>query len=183
MRTIIFFSKYMESWFPYPDHVTIFGNVTLSNVCCSGHGILTYSLLRVRIYDVFLKSLYIWKYCRKKSNFTRTDVTLVTPLCHTFYSTTSFNASEFDSCALDVEIWSWVNYQQPSQVTQPRLEAHSIFVWRLTYFQFKECPLVPKQLVFPFFRLTKQPLEVFYQKMFSKILQNPQENTCARVSF
>ena len=138
MRTIIFFSKYMESWFPYPDHVTIFGNVTLSNVCCSGHGILTYSLLRVRIYDVFLKSLYIWKYCRKKSNFTRTDVTLVTPLCHTFYSTTSFNASEFDSCALDVEIWSWVNYQQSSQVTQPRLEAHSIFVWRLTYFQFKQ---------------------------------------------
>ena len=31
--------------------------------------------------------------------------------------------------------------------------------------------------------MQKQPQEVFYKKVFLKILQNSQENTCARVSF
>ena len=40
--------------------------------------------------------------------------------------------------------------------------------------------LYPYKLVF---KVEKQPPEVLYKKVFLKILRNPQENTCARVSF
>ena len=36
---------------------------------------------------------------------------------------------------------------------------------------------------FEIFYIQKQPLEVFCKKVFLKISQNSQENTCARVPF
>ena len=51
-----------------------------------------------------------------------------------------------------------------SHQTKPTINSYFIHQWSLLSLQ-------------------KQPLEVFYKKMFLKISQNPQENSCGRASF